>query len=930
MRAGAGAGKPAAGNPGISTARMFRILSQWGTPPGATQGDWPLEHDPLQALIAGGGQQRRGSPGKRKLSAFRTNRAWCFVRTEESCPAQFSMLPRKSMLLLRNRGKWGLGMRNGVPSRARVVIVGGGIVGCATAYHLARRGWTDVLVIERKSLTSGTTWHAAGLVTQARPTEGMRRIVRQSLEVFADLESLTGIGFRRTGTIHLAATPERWEELLRQVSAVTADGIDTELLAPGQIPALFPLLDPSGLVGGIYYPADGRGNATDTTLALARAARDAGTTILEKTEAIEVLLRNGRAQGVRTAIGDVEAEFVVNCTGMWGRQFARSHGVTLPLQAMEHYYVVTDEVPGLGSGLPTIKSSDDCAYVKDEAGKILVGFFEPGSHTWNSFGIPPETEYATIPGEWDHITPFFERVAARIPAIADIGIRLFFCGPECFTPDGVYHLGEVPGISNYLAAVGFNSIGFQSGPGVGSYIADWIIDGRPPFALTEADPRRAMPHQGTRRYLEKRVTETLDLSYGMHWPFEQRESARGIRRSPLHNRVAAAGAVFGEVAGWERANWYSADGVEPRYCYSYGCPNWFSRSAAEHNAVRQGVGVFDLSSFGKLLVQGRDASRFLQRICSNDTDMASGRIVYTQWLNDHGGIEADVTVTRLTETEFLVMTAALSTMRDADWLRKHLKPEEFVTVTDVSNGWAMLAVMGPRSRGLLSELTDADLSDGPFPFGTSREIDFGYAVVRATRITYVGELGWELLVPTEVACHVYDLLTTAGVAHGLTPAGYHALDSLRMEKAYRSWGHDIGPDDTPLEAGLAFAVSWTKPSFIGRDALLAQRERGVRRRLVQLVLDDPRAFAYHGEAVYRDGDLVGRVTSAAFGHTVGATVCLAYVGSSEPVSGEWLKAGQYQVNVSGALVPASLQLAPIYDPASQRVRGPQAPSASSS
>ena len=812
-------------------------------------------------------------------------------------------------------------MGNGPPSRARVVVVGGGIVGCATAYHLARRGWTDVLVLERKSLTSGTTWHAAGLITQARPTEGMRRIVRQSLEVFHDLEAQTGIGFRRTGTIHLAATGDRWEELRRQASSVSAEGIETEILAPDEIQPLYPLLDPTGLVGGVYYPSDGRGNATDTTLALARAAKEAGARILEKTAVTEVLVKGGLVRGVRTEAGDVEAEYVVNCTGMWGRQFARNHGVTLPLQALEHYYIVTDDVPGLGSGLPTIKISDDCAYVKDDAGKLLVGFFEPGSHPWNSHGIPDEAEFTTIPGEWDHVTPFFERVAARIPSIADIGIRLFFCGPESFTPDGVYHLGEVPGVRNYLAAVGFNSVGFLSGPGAGKYIADWIVDGHAPFALTEADPRRAMPYQGTRRYLEDRVTETLDLSYGIHWPFEQRQSARGIRRTPLHDRVASAGAVFGEAVGWERANWYATGDVEPRYRYSFKHPNWFTCSAAEHCAVRRGVGVLDLSSFGKLLVQGRDAERFLQRICANDLNAGPDRIVYTQWLNERGGIEADVTVTRLASDQFLVLTAALSTVRDTDWLRKHSGPGDFVTVTDVSNGWAMLAVMGPRSRDLLAEMTDADLSNDAFPFGTSREIDLGYAIVRATRITYVGELGWELLIPAEMAVHVYDQLVSVGAAHGLVHAGYHALDSLRMEKAYRSWGHDIGPDDTPLEAGLGFAIAWSKPGFIGREALVAQREQGVRRRLVQLVLDDPQALAHHDEPVLRDGVIAGKVTSGAYGHTVGATVCLAYIEADRTVTAEWLKAGHYQVDIAGSLITATLSLTPTYDPRSERVRG---------
>jgi len=814
-----------------------------------------------------------------------------------------------------------------LPSRARVVVVGGGVVGCAVAYHLTRRGWTDVVVLERKTLTSGTTWHAAGLVTQARGTSGLRRIVKESLTVFADLQAQTGIGFQRTGTVHLAATVDRWEEIRRQAAAASADGIISESLAPEEIPKLFPLLDPAGLVGGIHYPDDGRGNATDTTLAMAGAARRAGAAIVENVEVTEVLVADGRARGVRTGVGEIEAEYVVNATGMWGRAFGAGHGAPLALQALEHYYLVTEQVPGLGSGWPTLKSSDDCAYVKDDAGKMLVGFFEPGSRPWSPDGIPADTEFATAAGDWDHIAPYYEKIAARIPVLADLGVRLFFCGPESFTPDGVYHLGPVPGIGNYLAAVGFNSVGFLSGPGAGKVVADWLIDGRPPFALIEADPRRVQPFQVNRRYLQERVTETLDLSYGIHWPFEQRTSARGLRRSPVHDRVAAAGAVFGEVAGWERANWYARDGVEAAYSYSFGEPSWAACAAAEHLAVRSALGLFDISSFGKLLVAGPGAQQLLQRVSAGDVEVPVGRIVYTQWLNEVGGIEADVTVTRTGPAEFLVLTAALSTVRDADWLRRSMRAGEFATITDVSNSWALFALMGPRARRFLQPLTDADLSHDVFGFGASREIDLGQVFVRATRITYVGELGWELLVPTESAVHVYQTLIAAaydGPEPTMVHAGYHALNSLRLEKGYRSWGHDIGPDDTALEAGLGFAVAWDKEEFTGRDALVRQRSEGIRRRLVQLHIPGPGPMVFHDEPVYRDGVLAGTVTSAALAPTVGGTVALAYIGGGPDggveVTDEWVLAGQYQVDVAGLRVPAVVSLRPLYDPSSARPR----------
>jgi glycine cleavage system T protein len=510
----------------------------------------------------------------------------------------------------------------------------------------------------------------------------------------------------------------------------------------------------------------------------------------------------------------------------------------------------------------------------------------------------------------------------RLPILAETGIRLHFCGPESFTPDGLYHLGEAPGVRNLFVAAGFNSVGFLSGPGAGSVLADWIVDGNSPVDLPETDLRRAAPHETNRRFLERRVTETLDLAYEIHWPYQQRSSVRGLRRSPLHDRVTAAGAVFGELLGWERANWYAPAGVKREYEYSFGRPNWFEHSAAEHRAVREGVGMFDTSSFGKLLVQGRDAAAVLQRVSAGDVADEPGRIVYTQWLNPRAGIEADVTVTRLDETRFLVLSGPATLGRDRDWLERHIGPDEFATVTDISQALAMIPVMGPNARRLLQSITDADLSAEAFPFGTSREIDLGCGFVRATRITYVGELGWELLIPADLAVHVYDTIAEAGQEHGLRPAGYHALDSLRMEKAYRSWGHDISAGDTPLEAGLGFAVAWDKPGFTGRDALLRQKQAGVRRRLVQFGLREPDVFAYHDEPVYRGGVLVGRVSSAAYGHSLGHTVALGYVTAPEPgTPPSWYTTGEYEIEIAGRRIPADASLRPRYDPRSERPRG---------
>lgn len=809
-----------------------------------------------------------------------------------------------------------------LPVRARVVIVGGGVIGTSIAYHLAKRGCTDVVLLERNQLTSGTTWHAAGLVAQHRPTDGTRQIVRRSLEVFNNLEKETGFstGYHETSMIHIAMTQDRMVELRVGASAARASGMEVELLSPVEVLDKHPLVNPDGLVGGIYYPHDGRGSATDTTTSLARGASKLGVQIHEHTKVLDVVMRNNTITEVRTDKGDIEAEIVVNATGMWGREFGRKAGVEVPLQAMSHYYVVTEAIPGLQRNLPTIKSGDDYSYVKDEAGALMVGFFEPGGYPWASHGIPESSAFTQLPEDWEHLGPFYERMIERVPILEDAGIRLHFCGPESFTPDGFYHLGSAPNVNNYFVAAGFNSTGFLSGPGAGSVMADLIVDGRYPIDVPELSPWRTQRHETNRRFLEQRVTETLDVSYEIHWPFQQRTTARGLRRSPLHDRVSEAGAVFGELYGWERANWYAPEGVERRYDYGFGRQNWFEHTANEHKAVRDGVGLFDTSSFGKLLVQGRDALRVMQRVCANDVDTEVGRLVYTQWLNEWGGIEADVTVTRTREHEFLVLSGPTTVRRDHAWLLRHIADDEFATVSDLSNSYAMLTVMGPDARRMLQPLTDADLADDAFPFGTSREIDLGLGFVRANRITYVGELGWELLVPADIAAHVFDTLVEQGRAFDLRHAGYHALNSLRLEKAYRSWGHDISGNDTPVEAGLGFAVAWDKSTpFIGRDALLRQREAGVNRRLVQFLIEESAIHAHHDSPIFKDDRMVGKIASVQYGHTLGGLVALGWVhAASVDMPRAWYEQGKFEIEVAMDRVPAKASLRPMYDPKSER------------
>jgi len=811
-----------------------------------------------------------------------------------------------------------------LPDQAQVVVIGGGIVGCSVAYHLTKRGWHDVVLLERNQLTSGTTWHAAGLVTQLRATYNMSMLAKYSAELFAEVEQLTGLstGYRRTGSILLATTDERWTEVRRQVSMARICGFEVHPIGAREAADMWPLLDPSGVVGAAYLPADGVADPSGATQALAAAARLGGTRIFEHTPVAAVHQRDGRVTAVSTDRGEIRTEVVVNCTGMWARQLGLKSGVAVPMHAAEHFYVVTEPVPELAHDLPVLRSPDDTAYFREDTGKLMVGFFEPGAKPWATHGVPEDAAFTRLPDDWDHLAPYIELAARRVPRLRDLGIQLFFNGPESFTPDDRYILGEAPGLDGYFVAAGFNSVGFQSGGGAGRVVADWVVDGHPPIDLWEVDIRRLMPFQNNRRYLYERTTETLGLLYDMHWPFRQVETARGIRRSPFHDRIAARGACFGEVAGWERANWYAPEGVEPAYEYSYGRQNWFEHSAAEHRAVRDGVGIFDQTSFGKILVQGRDAATALNRLCTADVAVEPGRVVYTQWLNERGGVESDVTVTRLDERSFLVITTGTSTVRDLEWLRRQLPPEDQVSYVDVTNAYAVLGVMGPRSRELLASLSDTDLSNDTFPFGTSREIDLGLAFVRASRITYVGELGWELYIPTDVATHVYDTIVAAGDAFGLRHAGYHALNSLRIEKAYRHWGHDMTDEDTLLEAGLGFTAAWDKPGgFVGRDALLPQREAGVDRRLAVFTLRDPEPLLLHNEPIWRDGELVGRTTSGMFGHTIGRSVGLGYVRRGDgQVTAEWLADGRYEIEVANERFLADASLRAPYDPGNARVR----------
>jgi len=814
-------------------------------------------------------------------------------------------------------------MAREIPSEARVVIIGGGVVGCSVAYHLTKRGWREVVLLERKSLACGTTWHAAGLVGQLRATENLTRLAQYTCRLFVELERETGqaTGFKQNGSLAVAATDARFEELRRGASMARCFGLEVEVITPGEARELHPLINTDDLVGAVLLPNDGQINPIDVTQALAKGARAGGAAIFEGVKVIGILREGRRVAGVRTERGDIRAEFVVNCAGMWGREVGAMAGVNVPLHAAEHFYIVTEPMEEIVPGLPVLRDPDGFTYYKEDAGKLLVGAFEPVAKPWGMHGIPEDFSFETLPEDWEHFEPALQNALHRVPLLERAGIQLFFCGPESFTPDDRYHLGEAPELDNFFVAAGFNSIGIQSSGGAGMVLAEWIVNGRPPMDLWDVDIRRCMPFQGNARYLRDRTVEALGLLYAMHWPFRQPESARSVRTSILHERLAARGACFGEAAGWERPNWFAPPGVTPRYAYSYGRQNWFEHSAAEHRAVREAVGLFDQSSFAKLMVQGRDAERVLNRVCANDVAVPPGKVVYTQWLNEGGGIEADLTVTRIAEDAFLVVTGAGQQTRDLHWLARHIPNDAHAFVTDVTSAYAIVGVMGPRAREVLGELGDADLSNEVFPFGTSREIDLGYARVRASRLSYAGELGWELYMPTEFAPGVFDALVSAGKRHGLVLAGYHALNSLRIEKGFRHWGHDIGVDDTPLEAGLAFAVAFDKEEgFIGRDALLAQRERGVQRRLVQFVLEDPEPLMYHEEPIWRDGELVGRTTSAMYGHTLGGCVALGYVRHGGGVTPDFVRTGRFEIEIAGERYAARASLRPMYDAKGERMK----------
>ena len=809
------------------------------------------------------------------------------------------------------------------PSHARAVVVGGGIIGTSVTYHLTKLGWKDVVLLEQGSLSGGTTWHAAGLVGQLRASSNLTRLIRYSADLYERLEAETGqaTGWKRCGSLSVARTGERMTQLERNAALARSYGIDAEVISAKRAGERYPLMRTDDLVGAVWIPGDGKANPADITQALARGARAGGAAIHEGVTVTGVRLERGAVAGVETSQGSIATEILVNCAGMWARELGRLSGVTVPLHACEHMYIVTNPIDGVTPDLPVMRDADGHIYFKEEVAGLLMGGFDPWAKPWGMDGIPEGFSFGTLPEDWSKFEPLMQNAIQRVPALESAQVRLLMNGPESFTPDNYFILGEAPEVRRYYVGAGFCSGGIAAAGGAGRALAEWIVEDRPSMDLWQADIRRFGAFHANPEFLRERASEIVGVHYFVAFPNRELETGRGLRLSPLYERLRDKRACFGNKMGWERANWFAPPGVVPETAYSFGRQNWFPYVAAEHRACREAVAVFDQSSFSKFRLEGPDAEAVLQRLCANDVAVAPGRVVYTGMLNERGGFESDLTVTRLGADAYLIVTGSAQTTRDAHWIRRHIPAGITASLVDITGAYAVLGVMGPRSRDLLSRLTRADLSNAAFPFAASREIWLARARVRASRITYVGELGWELYVPVEFAAGVYDALHAAGGDLGLADAGYYAIESLRVEKAYRAWGRELTTDDTPLEAGLGFAVRFDKAApFIGREALLAHRGAALAKRLVSFILDDPAALPLGDEPIWCDGSIVGSTSSAAYGHTLGRAVAMGYVRRAGGVDAAYLSQARFEIEIAGDRFAARGSFKAPYDPDNLRVK----------
>ena len=815
-------------------------------------------------------------------------------------------------------------MSGNLPAHAEIVIVGGGVAGASLAWQLTRLGKRDIVLVERGTLTCGTSWHAAGLIMQLRASHAMTDLSRFNAETYPGLESETGLstGFKQNGTLAIARNADRLHELKHRASIAKTYGIAADLITPREAGALYPGLETSVVEGALFIPKDGQLNAVDTVMAFIAGARKGGARVFEQSPVTDIAARTGGGYRVTTPQGATDCQTLVLACGLWTRELAARLGAVVPLNPCEHFYVVTDALDIATPGLPVLRDTDGYVYIKEDAGKLLVGAFEPRAKPLPMRALPARAEYIELPEDWDHFALPYSKACESVPALEKAGISHFMNGPESFTPDANFAIGEMPGLPGLFVSAGYNSEGFEMAPGASRALAEWIVEGEATMDLADVDVARFHPFQMNTAYVEARAAESLSSIFHMHWPGLQRQSARPVRKSPLHDRLAARGACFGETLGWERANWYAPGGIEPRDHYSWHRPNWYEHTAAECRATRGNVTLFDLSSFGKHLVQGRDACRLLQRLCANDVDVAPGRIVYTHMLNHRGGIEVDVTVNRLAEDRFMVVSSAAFQPRDKAWMERHVAPDDRVCLSDVTSGWAVLSIQGPKSRDLLQTLTDTDLSNDAFPFASSREIDIGFARVLANRLTFVGELGWELYIPSEMVQDIYDRIVAAGAKVGLVHAGYHAMEHLRLERGYREFGLDLTPDDTPYEAGLGFTVKPDKPGgFIGRDAIAGQRGRRLEKRMVLFRLEDPAPVLHKDELIRMNGEIVGYLRSGAYSFTLGCALGMGYIRHPEGVTGDLLANSEFEIEIATERFRAQASLQAFFDPKGERARG---------
>jgi heterotetrameric sarcosine oxidase gamma subunit len=816
-----------------------------------------------------------------------------------------------------------------LPSQTRVLIIGGGVAGTSVAYHLAQLGWRDVVLVEQNKLAGGTSWHAAGMVGRLRVSSSMMRINQDSADLYAKLKELTGhdIGWRMVGSLLLARNHDRVIQYRRTTAVAGYLGVECHEITPAEAQAKFRCIRVDDLTGAFWIPHDGRVLPGEVPLALAKGAQAGGVTVREGVRVTQLLHRDGRVIGAETNFGTIHADYVVLTGGMWTRQLALSAGVNIPLYPVEHHYVVSNPLPGADGNCPCTRDMDGSTYFRGEdvpgGGGVLLGAFQRMTKIWDVERVPDDFSFGLLEPDWEKFSEPLKEGLLRIPGLKEAGFGKFVNGPESFTPDNNFLLGETAELRGLFVSAGFNSAGIACAGGAGKALAEWIVGGAMPYDLSGVDIRRFGPWANNRAFLRERVTESLGLHYQMAWPNREPVTARNVRRSALHDRLAAAGACFGTKGGWERPNWFARGepgcATKPEAEYSFGRQNWFANHAFEHRACREHVAVFDQTGFAKLVVRGPDACALLQRLCGNNVDVAPGKVVYTGLFNERAGFESDLTVVRVSPEEFYLITGSTQATRDAAWIRTNRIPGERVELVDVTGAFGVLGVMGPQARALLSRVTDADLGNAAFPFGTAKTIGVGMAQVRAVRLTYVGELGWELHVPAEQTVHVHETLMAAGADLGVANAGHYAINSLRLEKGYRAFGAELSPDETPFEAGLSFAVDWKK-DFLGRDALLRAKERGLKKLLTIFVLNDPTLPLWSGEVIYRDGIGVGYTTSGSYGHTVGGGIAMGYVkNGGQPVTPEWITAGRFELLVNGKRVPATPHLKPPYDPKRERI-----------